>query len=318
MMSAPIRLPLVLVALLVGRTAVVGAQTAEGLASACAGKGGDPGLCTLAAAAGRDLLAYTALLAGPGSEVPGESSALGRRLGGMPRLAPSVRVSGLSVLVPDLALGAGESSFFVPALHAGLGLGLFDGFRLLPTVGGFLSFDVVGQASFMFFPKEHGFDGRADALTFGARVGILRESFTLPGVSVSVTRRLSGALRLGDTAAGDPAQVEVDPAVTSVRATVGKDLFAFGVLAGIGWDDLSSDSSVRATEGGSVAALASGSLEANRRTYFVGLSKQIGVLSWISVEVGWVAGLDAVSYGGTISPVADRTVYGSLALLLKL
>jgi hypothetical protein len=184
-------------------------------------------MCALAAGVARDLMGDVSLLAGGGSEVPGQSTTLGRRIGGSPRFAVSLGAGGQSVVVPELgASGGGEASPFLPVVQVGLGLGLFDGFSLLPTVGGFLSVDLVGQASFLFFPEAEGFDGRVDVLSIGARVGLLRESFTLPGVTVSVSRRLSGSLGFGDTAAGDAGQVALDPSITSLRATVGKDLFA--------------------------------------------------------------------------------------------
>jgi hypothetical protein len=297
------------------------AQEAQAFATRCDTQaGGDPTMCALAVGAGRDLMGDVGLLAGPGSEVPGQPSTLGRRLGGTPRLAPSLRVGAHSVVVPDLAdpTRGGEGSFLVPGVHGGLGLGLFDGFSLLPTVGGVLSLDVVGQASFLFFPESDGFDGRVDVLSVGARVGLLRESFTLPGVTLSVSRRLSGSLRLGDTTAGDAGEVLLDPAVTSLRATVGKDLFAFGVLAGLGWDDYSSDTAIRVTDGAGGFAAASETLEASRTLYFVGLSRQLGVLSWISAEVGWARAFEPVAIGSASSPDRGSTLFGSLALLFKL
>jgi hypothetical protein len=224
------------------------------------------------------------------------------------------------VAVPDLATagGSGERSPFVTGLHTGLGLGLFDGFTLRPNVGGVLSLDVVGQAAFLFFPEDEGFDGRVDVFSLGARIGLLRESFVLPGVTVSLSHRLSGSLRYGDTGAGDAGQVEIDPSITSLRITAGKDLFAFGVLAGLGWDDVSSSTAVRVTTGAGGLAGASATLEGSRALYFFGLSRQLGVLAWISAEVGWASGFDPVVGGGTSSPERDTTVFGSVALLFKL
>ena len=305
---------------LLGSTAPAAAQEAQTLAIECdAQAGGDPLLCALAVGAGRDMMGDIALLAAPGAEVPGQGSALGRRLGGAPRLAGWIRGGSHSVVVPDLAAGTpGEESFFVPGLHAGLGLGLFDGVSVLPTVGGVLSVDVVGQGSFLFFPQDEGFDGRVDLVSLGARVGILRESFTLPGITVSVARRLSGSQRLGSTAAGDAAQVVIDPSVTSLRATVGKDLFAFGVLLGLGWDDLSSDLAATVGDGGGGLVSLTSEVEASRTLYFVGLSRQLGVLSWISGELGWAQGFDPVEIGSASSPDRGSTLFGSLTLLLKL
>jgi hypothetical protein len=296
-------------------------QSAETLSSTCATAGGDVATCAAAAVAAQAVVGHIGLLAGQGSELPGEGSTLGRRLGGMPRIAAWVRGGAQPVGVPDPASpnGSGEASAWTPNLQAGLGLGVFDGFHLMPTVGGFLSLDVFGQASFLFLSDASGFDGRESVYSVGARVGILQESFTLPGVSVSASRRFAGEARLGDSAAGDPMEVLVDPAVTSIRATVSKDLFAFGVLAGLGWDDFSADTGLRVTDGATGVVPVSGSLDGTRRVYFGSITKQLGILAWVTVEGGWADGLDPVSgYTGTGHGPEKGSMFGSLTLLLKL
>lgn len=308
--------PLALLALL--GVPGAGAQSAEALAGQCAAAGGDPTLCARAAGAGRDLSVYLGVLAGPGAELSGQASTLGRRLGGAPRIAAQVRTAGVSVSTPSLTSPSGsDASSLVPAAQGTLAFGLFDGFNVLPTVGGLLSFDLLASGSFLFFPEGEGFDGRVAVYSVGARVGILRESFTLPAVTVSASRRFAGTLQLGDVAAADLAQVALDPAVTSLRATVGKDLFAFGVLAGVGWDDFSANTRVRASNGVGFTDH-SASLEGSRWTGFGGLSKQIGVIAWVSGEVGWTSGFAPVSGGSGASPDIGRMIYGSLALVVKL
>lgn len=297
------------------------AQTADSLAVRCAVAGGDIATCAAAAVGARAVVARVGLMAGPGAEIPGEGSTLGRRLGGMPRMAAWVRGGVQSVGVPDPAdrTNPGESSSWTPAVQAGLGFGVFDGFRVLPTVGGLLSLDVVGHASFLFLSDGSGFDGRVDVLSFGARVGILQESFTLPGVSVSLARRFSGDLRWGDSAAGDAVEVGLDPSVTSLRITASKDLFAFGVLAGLGWDDFSSNADMRVWDGLGGVATASGSIDGRRRVYFASLSRQLGILAWLTVEGGWADGFDPVGgYTGTGFNPESSSLFGSVSVLLKL
>ena len=296
------------------------AQDAGELADQCATAGGDATMCALGAGAARDLAGYVSILSGPGSSFPSQASTLGRRLGGSPRIGLSGGVAGISVLVPDFAdaTGAGEHAPFVSAAQVTLALGVYDGLSLLPTVGGVFSVDVFGSGSFAFFPTDRGFDGTLSVLSIGARVGLLRESFTLPAVTVSVARRFSGELVLGDVVASDLAEVAVDPAVTSIRATVGKDLFAFGVLAGVGWDDIGMATTLRATDGDGGFVARSADVDASRRTYFVGLSKQLGILSWISGELGWVQGFEPITGGASASPDAGRQLYGSLTLALRL
>lgn len=296
-------------------------QSADTLAATCAGAGGDAATCAAAAVAARSVVGHVGILAGQGSELPGEGSTLGRRLGGMPRVALWVKGGVQPVGVPDPTdpNGADDASAWTPSLEAGLGLGLFDGFRLLPTVGGFLSFDVFGHADFVFLSDGSGFDGRVSVMSVGARVGVLRESFTLPGVSVSASRRFSGDVRLGDAAGGDPMEVRVDPAVTSIRATVSKDLFAFGVLAGMGWDRWSSDTELRVTDGATGVVPASGTIDGTRRLYFGSVTKQLGILAWLTFEGGWAEGYDPVAgYTGTGHDPEASSLFGSVTVLLKL
>ncbi len=294
------------------------AQTAQDLANQCATAGGVADQCARSVGAARDLAGYIGLLAGPGAALSGQSSALGMRLGGTPRMAAAIRAAGVSVVVPDRPDGTGgERSDFVPAAEATLALGVFEGFSVLPTVGGLLSLDLLGSGSFLFFP-DVGFDGRVTVISVGARLGILRESFTLPAVTVSIMNRFAGQLSLESTEGTVFSWVDVDPAVMSLRATVGKDLFAFGVMAGVGWDDFSSLTTVRTTTSLGGPLIATGTVESSRRTYFGGVSKQLGVISWISAEAGWVQGFDPVTGGGAMSPDTGRSWYGSVAFVLKL
>jgi hypothetical protein len=298
----------------------VSSQEAADLAAQCTAGGGDATICAVGAGAGRDLAAYVGILAGPGSAFPSQASTLGRRLGGAPRIGVAGGAAGISVLVPDLsdAAGARDRSPFVPAAEVTLALGVFDGLSLLPTVGGVFSIDLFGSGTFAFFPGDQGFGGTVSVLSIGARVGMLRESFTLPAVTVSIARRFSGEVQLGDVAASDLGQVSVDPGITSLRGTVGKDFFAFGVLAGVGWDDFGSATTLRATNGVGGFTLHAADVETSRRTYFVGVSRQLGILSWLSGEVGWVEGFEPVAGGSSASPDAGRQLYGSLALALRL
>jgi hypothetical protein len=293
-----------------------GAQSAEVLAGQCAAAGGDATLCARAAGAGRDLSVYVGALAGPGPELAGQASTLGRRLGG-PRFGAALRVGGLDATLPSLATVSGaEESRFVPSAQATFALGLFDGFGLLPTVGGLLSLDVVAAGSLLFLPADR-FGGRAQTLSVGARVGILRESFTLPAVTLSVSRRFGSEIRLGDVTAGDQSHVRLVPGITSLRATIGKDLFAFGVLAGVGWDDFSAETTVRASNGSGGFTSHTDVLEGSRRTYFGGLSKQVGIFLWLAADVGWVSGFAPVSAGAGSSPQVGRSFFGSATLVLK-
>jgi len=315
----PLPLVALMIAALVGRVMPAAAQSPAERAGACAAAGGVGSACAAAAVTVRQAVAHVGLLSGPGAEIPGEGSTLGRRLGGMPRVAAWVRGGLQEARVPNQAgPGGQERSGWTPALQTGLGLGVFDGFQLLPTVGGVLSLDVLAHASFLFVGGHAGYSERVDVLSFGGRVGLLRESFTLPGVSVSVARRLSGDVNVGDIAAGDSIEVVADPSVTSLRVTVSKDLYAFGVLVGAGWDDFNADTQLIVPDAGSGVVVSTGGLDGSRTLYFGSITKQLGILAWLTVEGGWAKGFDpVVGYAGGFDSTGS-SLFASASILLKL
>lgn len=313
----------VAVALLASSLAVqVTAQDAARVRDVCLVAGGSVTPCGEAAVAARALLADVGLLAGLGSEVPGAASTLGRRIGSTPRIGVSFQFGGLRLGTLDvLDSGAGpvpEASLFVSTVQGSVAVGVLDGFSLLPTVGGFLSVDLVGRVGLLLLPGSEGFQGNGSSLTLGARVGILRESFTLPGLSLSISRRFVGKVRFGNAGTGDPGQIDLDPSITSFRATVGKDLLSVGVMAGVGWDDYSSSTDMQVSNGFSSLVPVVSSLDVGRRIYFVGASMNFLVIQF-SAEGGWAQGFKPLSgmLGSPFDPTSS-TVFGSLALRLTL
>jgi hypothetical protein len=222
--------------------------------------------------------------------------------------------------IPDLSDGTGtaERSFVVPAIHTGVTLGLFDGFRLMPTVGGFLSVDLLGQAAFLLLPESDGFAGGTQSYSGGVRIGILREGFTLPGISVSGAMRFPGSIDFGDTGGGDVAEVLLDPTVTSLRATIGKDLFAVELMAGAGWEEYTGDVSMRVSDGGLGFVGATNEMTSSRWIYFGSASMTFSIILSLSVEGGWAEGFDPLAgYSGDHDPAAGAP-FGSFAMRLAL
>lgn len=294
------------------------AQTPDDLAVACSNAGGQPALCASASVATRSLFGYVGLLGGLGSEVPGTASNLGRRIGGGPRFALSARFGAVAVGLPDLGdvTGLEETSFWVPALNAGVTLGVFEGLRLMPTVGGFLSVDLFGQASLLLLPRSEGFEGTVRSYSVGARVGVFREGFTIPGVSVSVAKRFLGDVAFGD--AGGNADLSLNPGVTSLRATIGKDLFAVEVMAGLGWDEYTGRATIRVIDGVGGVAVVSDEMTASRFLYFGSAAMTFGIILSVAVEAGWAQGYDEVAvYNGVYDPT-EGAPFGSVSLRLTL
>jgi len=181
----------------------------------------------------------------------------------------------------------------VPSLHLLGAVGIFNGFSPLPTVGGVLSLDVTLSLDKVFASGTQGLWDGPLAWGVGARVGLLRESFTLPGVSVSASRRWMGSTGVGDLAKGDVGEAAFDWEVSSVRGVVGKDILGVGLLAGVGWDRLSGDGTIRVqVPGGGMEGYGSSSdLVSNRFVFFAGGSMTFVVLQ-ISAEAGWSRALD--------------------------
>ena len=249
-----------------------------------------------------------------GSEFPGSASTLGRRYGATPRVATSIRLGIADVGYPAIG-GAGQAeSSWIPSLEGAVAVGVFDGFRPRPTVGGVLSIDLMALAGVAFLPGGGGFDGPLGEFGYGVRLGLVRESFSLPGLTVSVVRRHSGGTEWRGVGGGLPDAVRLDGVTnTSVRASIGREFRALGIQAGMGWDGASSDG-VFTPVGAS--AVAFDSYEASRRLFFGGVTA-----TWLVVqfhgELAYAGGFDAApADAGTDYDPSAGSLMGSLAFRL--
>lgn len=265
------------------------------------------------------------LLAAGGPELPGASGTVGLRIGNVPRISLAARLLGADAafaagLPPEgdpLPGGtlAGDDAF-VTGLHLTGVVGLFDGFSPVPTVGGLLSLDLMATGSFLFLPEDRGFPGSEFAFGTGARLGLLRESFTLPGVSTSFVHRWGGEMTVAGGGSG-----AFDLSVSSFRATVGKDLVGVGVLLGGGLDRFTGGASISLTEmeggvGDPGWDASTGGFTDTRPVLYGGATLSFLVLQ-LSAEVGWADGFDTVP--GRPSGGFDPTVgswFGGLAARL--
>lgn len=266
------------------------------LAEACAG--GDPGripVCRELALAALAVQRGVGLGSALGSDVPGTASTAGRRLGSVPRIAFSVGLAGLRLGMPRVSAPSArgleeEETPAVFGVRAVVAAGVVDGMQLSPGVGGILSVDLAGLFSHQWLPGAAGFEVPSSGVGLGARVGILRESFTVPGISVSLARRWHQAVRVGDAGDGNPGEVETDLEVTSLRAVLGKNWFALGLMAGAGWDRYAGEAAISAGGDLDDPGAVSGTLASERTVYFAGGWYNF-VISQISAEIGVADGV---------------------------
>jgi hypothetical protein len=209
-----------------------------------------------------------------------------------------------------------DDGFVVAGASLDASVGLYQGLMLLPTVGGFGSIDLLGSVGVLPVPRGGSYPA-ATPLSWaaGARLGILRESFTAPGVSVSAMYRSTGEFAWGRAGLDDrDAAIRLQRnRTTSLRGVVGKRVGGVGLLAGAGFDFFESDAtlSIRDAAGGTVQLQERG-MDARRGTIFGNASLTLLILN-VSAEAGWQQGGPALpgatpkrEQGGLFGGVAAR------------
>ncbi len=230
-----------------------------------------------------------------GSDIPGTSSTHGRRLGLMPRVGVALSASAVRYGMPRVAVStpaglAENENVILAGLGATAFAGVLDGFQLAPTVGGVLSVDALASYSLLRLPAGAGLSGSGSGFGAGARVGLVRESFTLPGISVSAARRWNSDVQLGSTADGNPGQATTGVTVSSLRATAGKNWFVVGLMGGVGWDRYEGDVELSVPRGAGDPGSVNGDVTSERVLYF--LSGWFSfLLTRLSLEVGLAEGV---------------------------
>lgn len=254
-----------------------------------------------------------------GSAFQGSVSTLGFRFGAKPRVAFSGRVAftRYPVIRPDPMArnGMDWDHSISPSFHGQATVGLFEGFSIRPTVGGLLSLDAIGKADLTFFPGSKGFiDHRAMGFGYGLRVGLLRESFTLPGVTFSATRTHGGDVDY----AGGEVGIHLDNVLTtSLRAVVGKEFMIGGIQAGAGWDRYESDGEILflGPTNTPPPPTPMDDFHTSRLLFFGGWSKTFQVMQ-VSGEFGWARGFHGVTPHVEEFDPETGSLFGSLSLRL--
>lgn len=237
-----------------------------------------------------------------GSDIPGSASTLGRRLGNVPRVGLTVSGGLLGLKTPPVAAAGaaqleGKETVTLAGLRVDGIVGALDGFRLAPSIGGVLSVDLIASYSRVRLPEGAGISGSSSGLGLGARVGLLRESFTMPGISVSATRRWHGTLQAGSVDEGTVAQADPELTVTSLRGVLGKNWFVVGVMGGVGWERYAGDTRLSVPRGTTDSATVTGHVASERTLYFVSGWFNF-LVTQVSAEIGAAEGVP--------DPFADR------------
>jgi hypothetical protein len=206
------------------------------------------------------------LLIGGGNPILGDAGAAGIRLAVTPRFDFSPRLNVVFVRIPDiLAAELGATAERVnqalgipaPALGTTISLGVFPGFDAAPGVGGLGSLDVLAGATWLPFGlvDTDGFSRSSPfAWSAGGRIGLLRESFALPAVSVAVLHRGLARTSFGHVCRatllpdeeiclgpGDVGEFSFDLRDWSTRFAVSKRFLGLGAAGGVGYDRFSGD-----------------------------------------------------------------------------
>jgi hypothetical protein len=257
-----------------------------------------------------------------GNPVPGASSTLGMRIGKIPRVTVALRGTGAFMKLQSVRFeNAGDDETGIAGtLNLDAAVGVLSGWSIAPTIGGFASLDLIASAGMLTMPDEFTEAGHSWAL--GARLGVLRESFTAPGVSVTGMYRSIGDLTYNATQVCqlDPCDATytlTDNSVMSVRAVVGKRLFVLGANAGVGYDKFSGQPAVQF---GSIGAGTYPELEQDRFTAFANIAWTMLLVN-IVFEGGYQRGngeFDAPLPAQFESRTDKSTYYGTLAIRLAL
>lgn len=243
----PMFRPVLLAALLPTLAVPVAAQNPQ--CSSYSGQAAN--VCNTAVDGTRAFHPVAGLLISGGNPVPGS----GRTLGGFPHFTLVARVNVVKVQLPDLTYDGSSSTVpageevVVPSPMVEAAVGVFKG---LPS--GLLSVDLLGSAQLLPTDQVDNLTVDDDArrigdvalgLGYGARVGLLRGSFPIPSLSVSLMRRDVPRVQYGNL--GDLSQdyqYAVDLHATNLRIVASESITALTLAAGLGYDKYTGDAAI--------------------------------------------------------------------------
>jgi hypothetical protein len=288
------------------------------------------------------------LLAG-GNPTLGTASTGGVRLGLIPRFSVTARVNVVAARLPDIrevqssggSVDVAEFRVPAPAVGANVSLGLTNGFSVAPMIGGFGAIDLLGSVTVLPLALAgDDFGDNAYSWGAGARVGLMRESFITPGVSVSLMYRNLGEVQFGDVCQGSEVSVggnrstcagegdfgEISFGLTNLsgRAAISKRLLGLGLTAGVGYDKFNTDANfafrspvIAGTE--QIIRFEDVEVDNDRWSAFLDGSFTL-LFGSIVGEIGWMQGADPIGNFPSTSDFDPKegTWYGSAGIRLSL
>jgi hypothetical protein len=281
--------------------------------------------CRVGTYALETFMVRTGLASAAGNPTPGTASTFGMKIGPLPRMSVAARFTILPVDLPPVFRSNSSENPDGWILSANLdgSVGLFTGFSPGATVGGLLSVDLLASASVLRMPGSEGFNGgHVLAWAAGARVGITRESFTAPGISVSGMYRRFAEVRYANFAlTNTDTSLEFDDHhAWNVRGVIGKRLSVFSLTGGVGYDWQSAFAAIRVRDpqfAARVLEATQNGFTTDRFSAFVNGSLTFLILSAVG-ELGWQQGGD-VQAGLPAADVAGNGVFFvSLAVRLSI
>jgi len=297
-------------------------QAQDGLRAACEDAPADAAFCRTVALGAEALLPVLVVAAEGGSPVPGTASTLGMRLTSMPRWTLGGRTTLAWANAPDLRVrGGGNTLQLMPAAFGIDGsVGLLPGWSPLPTVGGVASLDVLFGLSIVPLLATDQYGGVGGwSWAAGARVGALRESFTLPGVSLSAMYRQLRNVSLGDAELEDAdSYIETDLSVLSARFAASKAILLLNLTGGVGYDVIIGDVHFGYDASTGPVRLTADAARMERVTFFGELSYTLMVLNFV-LAGGWQQGPDPIDDGVEGDDyAADGSFYASAVMRLSI
>jgi hypothetical protein len=226
------------------------------------------------------------------------------RLGSFPRISLSGRLALVPMELPPLLDGSedqGRGAYTVGITGQGT-VGILPGWSPLATVGGVLSLDAIGRLGWASLPGGKGFDdGGVLGWSLGLRVGALRESLTLPGVSVTARYGRTTSFAFGDPDGGTDGFIEGAVGDWGVTAAATKRLGPVGLTAGVARDHYTSE--VEYDYPGALAGDRSADATTKRWSAFADVSWTLLVFHGV-LEAGWqgVPSVDGLPASVSVDP----------------